>query len=289
MARALLGPETAMEDSRVARAHEVLSDGSSDELEPKTRTQGNFRMKTLGIVQVEGHGPFQGHARLRRLAGMSLLEWVVRRTTESELLDKVVVVTGEGHREEVAASVPSDISLFVGRQNDHLGQFCEAVDEYQPENVVRICMDNPFTDPALIDRLITIANQRPNLDYIGYCASDGRPALFCPVGVFSEWFTAEALHRADRESTDPRERNEISRYIQSHPELFQVRLVRVPAALDRDDLRLQVDSSEDWEHAEAICEALSPDDLDWQGITQFLEHQPRLRERMATLNRGADD
>jgi len=244
-------------------------------------------MKTLGIVQVEGHAPFRGNSRLRKLAGMSLLEWVVRRTTESQLLDEVVVVTGEGHRDEVVSSVPSDVSLFVGQQNDHLGQFCEALDAYQPEHVVRICMDNPFTDPALIDRLITTANQRPGLDYIGYCASDGRPALFCPVGVFSEWFTAEALQRADRESTDPRERNEISRYIQSHPELFQVRLIPVPPPLDRDDLRLQVDSSEDWEHAEAIYDALSPDSLDWQGIAEFLEHQPRLRERMATLNRDA--
>lgn len=245
-------------------------------------------MKTLGIVQVEGHEPFRGNTRSRKLAGMSLLEWVVRRTTESQQLDKVVVVTGEGHREEVAASVPSDISLFVGKQNDHLGQFCEAVDEYDPENVVRISMDNAFTDPALIDRLVTTANARPGLDYIGYRASNGLPALFCPVGVFSEWFTADALQRADRESTDPRERNEISRYIQSHPELFQIRLIPAPEALDRDDLRLQVDSSEDWEHAEAICEALSPDNLDWQGITQFLEHQPRLRKRMATLNRAAE-
>ncbi len=245
-------------------------------------------MKTLGIVQVEGHSPFRGSARLRKLSGMSLLEWVVRRTTESQLLDEVVVVTGEGHREEVASSVPSDVSVFVGRQNDRLGQFCEAIDEYRADNVVRICMDNPFTDPTLIDRLITTASERAGLDYIGYRVSDGRPALFCPVGMFSEWFTAEALQRADRESTDPRERNEITRYIQSHPELYQIRLLPAPSQLDRDDLRLQVDSSEDWENAEAICDALSPDDLDWQGISKFLEHQPRMRERMAVLNRDAD-
>ncbi|REJ66860.1 MAG: hypothetical protein DWQ31_13080 [Planctomycetota bacterium] len=245
-------------------------------------------MKTLGIVQAQGQLAAVGGGRLRKLGGVSLLEWVVRRTTESELLDQVVVVTSEGNYNETAAAVPNDVAIFVGRQNDRLGQFCEAIDEYRPDHVVRICLDNPFTDPSLIDRLIITASEHPLLDYVGYCAADGRPALFCPAGVFSEWFTAEALQKADRESTDPQERNDITRYIQAHPELFHVRLIPAPAPLARDDLRLRVDLSEDWEHAEAICDALGPDELDWQGITRFLEHQPHIRRRMATLNRDAD-
>ena len=71
--------------------------------------------------------------------------------------------------------------------------------------------------------------------------------------------------------------------------LMQEAGVPIPAPLNRNDLRLQVDSNEDWEHAEAICDALGPDDLDWQGIAEFLEHQPRIRERMAMLNRDAAD
>jgi spore coat polysaccharide biosynthesis protein SpsF (cytidylyltransferase family) len=46
-----------------------------------------------------------------------------------------------------------------------------------------------------------------------------------------------------------------------------------------------VDIEEDWDHAEAIYEALGPERLDWQRIARLLDHQPALRSRMAALNR----
>ena len=57
--------------------------------------------------------------------------------------------------------------------------------------------------------------------------------------------------------------------------------------MDRDDVRLTIDSHEDWEHAQEILEALGPERLDWQGIAGLLHHQPGMRQRMAVLNREA--
>ena len=65
-----------------------------------------------------------------------------------------------------------------------------------------------------------------------------------------------------------------------------MRLIQVPAALDRDDVRLTVEEQEDWEHAEAIFEALGPESLDWQRIAGLLDQQPALRQRMAVLNQA---
>ena len=89
--------------------------------------------------------------------------------------------------------------------------------------------------------------------------------------------TARARSQFDREH--------VTRYLYSHPEKFNLRLIPAPTEIDREDVRLTVDLDEDWDHALAIYEALGPERLDWQRIARLLDHQPALRSRMAALNR----
>ena len=106
------------------------------------------------------------------------------------------------------------------------------------------------------------------------------------LGVFAEWCRAGVVLRADREATKPDERSDVTRYVYSHPELFKLRLIPVPAQLDRGDLRLTIHVEEDWDHAQIILDALGPEALDWQRIAELLDHQPALRQRMAVLNQA---
>ena len=80
----------------------------------------------------------------RRLGGKPLLEWVVRRVTESLLLDRVIVVVDPAMEDAVRALTPPDISIFVSRQPDMLGRFAAAAREYDAHQLVRIGVDNPF-------------------------------------------------------------------------------------------------------------------------------------------------
>jgi spore coat polysaccharide biosynthesis protein SpsF len=110
--------------------------------------------------------------------------------------------------------------------------------------------------------------------------------VLSPVGVYAEWFRTRALRRAARAAKDPAHRQQVTQYLYSHPEKFTLRLIPAPAGIDRDDVRLTIDSDEDWDHALAIYDALGPESLDWQRIAELLDHQPALRSRMAALNRA---
>jgi len=241
---------------------------------------------TLGIVQARlGSTRLKGKVA-RRLGGKSLLEWVVRRVTDCQRLDAVIVATGdapEGYA--LAELVPSDVPLFVGSESDVLSRFADALGRFPAKAVVRVCADNPFVDPVLIDRLVRTADLHPECDYISYCSHGGRPTILSAVGVYAEWCRADALLQAHRHAAEPADREHVTRYLYSHPELFQVRLIAAPRQLDRDDVRLTVDFEEDWEHAQAIYDALGPEELDWQRIARLLDGQPALRSRMAALNR----
>ncbi|MHB1037406.1 MAG: cytidylyltransferase domain-containing protein [Pirellulales bacterium] len=243
-------------------------------------------LKTLGIVQARiGSTRLKGKMT-RKIGGKSLLEWVVRRVTDAQRLSGVIVATGDAPDDRlIARMVPPDVPVFFGSERDVLGRFVAALERYPAQAVVRICADNPFIDPVLLDRLIRSAEEGPASDYVGYCSREGRPVILSPVGVYAEWCSAAALRRAARKATDPADREHVTRYLYNHPETFKVRLIPAPPELDRDDVRLTVDFEEDMEHVQAIFDALGPDDLDWQRIAVLLDHQPALRKRMEAMNR----
>ena len=257
-------------------------------------------LNTLGIVQVSAETNHIASCFRRKLGGKSLLEWVVRRATDCQQLDGVIVAIGDDpSQQSIRQLAPPDVPVFVGSQNDVLKRFADAVDEYPAKSVVRIRVDTPFVDPELIDRLVIAAHAREQCDCISYCLSDGRPAILSPVGLFAEWFTAKALRKADRRAVDPLDRQDVTRFIYAHPESFHLRMIRVPKPLDRDDLRLRVDLEEDWDNTQDIVEALDsysfdPDKAgaetaDWQRIAGLLSQQPAMRKRMAVLNRAVSE
>ena len=241
--------------------------------------------ETIGIIEVRPDAPQCESKLARRLGGKSLLEWVVRRATDCEQLSAVVVLL-PASAERIRELVPPDVPVVVGHGRDPLENFVSALEAHSAHGVVRICADTPFVDPVLIDRLVSTSRSHAACDYIGYCSSTGQRAILLPLGLSAEWCQAGALRQAAREATQSIDRQHVTRYVYSHPEKFRIRLVPVPAELDRHDVRLKIRGEEDWEHAQVIHEALGGEDSDWQRIAGLLEDQPALRERMAVLNRG---
>ena len=167
---------------------------------------------TLGIVQPRLWSEGAQVISTRRLGGKSLLEWVVRRVTDCQQLDQVIVVLGSGPEEQYLGElVPRDVPLFMGSPRDVLGRFVAALDKYPAHAVVRVCADTPFVDPVLIDRLVTTAVDHPACDYIGYASGNGRPAIQSSIGLFGEWCRADALRTAHAKATDLVDREWVTR------------------------------------------------------------------------------
>jgi spore coat polysaccharide biosynthesis protein SpsF len=244
-------------------------------------------LNAMGVVQACFPAGWSESFLRRRFGDRSLVQWIIRRVTDSARLDGVVVLTRPGRSHEMIQDlVPMDVPVISAEGPDLLAQFTKALEDYPSEAIVRVRADSPFVDPTLIDRLIVAAESKPECDYASYCCHGGRPAVLTPVGLFAEWVRVDALRRAARLARDEADRNAVTSYVFSHPERFRVRLLPAPERIDRDDVRLKVDRDEDWEHALTIIDALGPEGLDWQRIAELLDHQPQLRSRMAALNRA---
>ena len=244
-------------------------------------------LRTLGIVDV-GCQPPQYPTLHRRWGDQSLLQWVVRRATECQSLDAVIVVVGEGTRAEHAAShAPPHIPVFVGDASDPLKRLCQALEQYRATEVVRLRLDQPFVDPELIDRLVASARQNATTDYACYMSQQSGSLLRSTVGPFGEWFSTDALRLAQKQSGDLPSGTDATQMFLAHPEMFSLRMLALPEELDREDVRLTVADAEDWENALDIYDALGSDECGWQQVASLLQHHPALRERMAVLNQNS--
>ncbi|UUO05310.1 NTP transferase domain-containing protein [Blastopirellula sp. J2-11] len=220
----------------------------------------------------------------RFIAGKPLVEWIIRRVGEAHVDGVMVVLSDDADTGALLPLIPSDTPVYISRKHDSLGRFADAVREYQPRGVVRIPIETPFVDPALIDRLLTTAAMFEKCDYVGYRHLDGCAAVASPLGLFAEWYRAKAILKADEIVTDSSERADISRSISTRPDWFPQHLLPVPSELECADVRLSVVDEEDWDHSLTIVDAMRSHDLEWQDVVRFIRETPHLRQRMETMN-----
>ena len=249
-------------------------------------------VKTLGVVHIGRQGLDSVLSRRfaeRRLGGKPLLEWVVRRVTDSQHIDRTVVVVGEDTMyQRLSQVVPPDVGLFRAESDNALASVNAAAKQFAADSLVIVDLESPFVDPALIDRLIVDA-ERHQSDYASYCIRSDRGVLASRLGMVAEWCRASAVDQADRNASSAIERMRVTPYLYSHPEEFKIRLIPVPKELDRNDIRLAIHGEDDWHHAQLILDALDPDDLDWQHIAGLLDSQPDIRKDMKRLNETTGD
>lgn len=201
----------------------------------------------LVVVQCRYHSArLQGKA-LYPLGGIPLLVFLLRRL-RSGLPGKtyrLVLATTEFERDNVIAAWGSKegISVFRGDENDVLGRYARCMQLYPAEAVVRVTADNPLTCPEAIGMLVR-EMKSGNADYIQMDR--------LPYGAGADIFSSSLLSYLDRFVKEPDEREHINLHILRNPQKFNVRSIHAEGELVRPDLRMTVDTTEDWERLAAL-------------------------------------
>lgn len=187
---------------------------------------------------------------LRDIAGHPLLAHVVSRL--SLLRHEVVVVVAtstEVQDDEIASWCRSHgVTCFRGSEGDVLHRYWQCTVQFGFEHVVRLTADNPFTDIEELDRLLEL-HLSGRYDY---SHSFGQ----MPMGVGAEVFSRAALAKSHAEGHKPNHREHVNEYIEETPGEFRVGHLVVPAAKVAPELRLTVDTMEDWQKACRLASAV---------------------------------
>jgi spore coat polysaccharide biosynthesis protein SpsF len=177
-----------------------------------------------------------------------LLGHVVGRLSALRNAATIVVATSTEAADDAIASwcAREGVSCFRGSELDVLDRYYRCAKQHGFDSVVRLTADNPFTDIAELDRLIDLHREQDN-DFTQSFAT-------LPVGVGAEIFTFAALERSHREGHQPQHREHVDEFILEHPELFKSAMLEVAPAKRHPEVRLTVDTKEDYRRACFIAE-----------------------------------
>lgn len=185
---------------------------------------------------------------LKKIGQKTLLEHIFYRLLFLRHNARIVLATSNLPQDDVVEEfcLSRGITCFRGSELNVLERYFFCARRFGFKHIVRLTADNPFIDVEELDRLIEL-HLNVESDY-----AHSFQAL--PIGVGSEIFTFQALEISHRFSDKPHHFEHVDEYILDNPSKFQIALLEVSQEKSRNDIRLTVDTEEDYRRACYIVE-----------------------------------
>jgi len=165
-------------------------------------------------------------------------------------------------------------SCHRGHELDVIGRFLDYVVPRNANTIVRVTGDNPLTDPKMLDHMVQV-HRAKGMEYT-YTED-------LPRGTRCEVIDVAALQRCHQLAQNP-DASEYMTLMIRRPDRFRVHPVETPwSATRRPELRLTLDTPEDYEVLSAIYKAYSGTPPDLEQVITWLDEHPAVRELNAHI------
>ncbi|MEK7376919.1 MAG: glycosyltransferase family protein [Candidatus Margulisiibacteriota bacterium] len=214
---------------------------------------------------------------LFKAAGKPLLELMIERLRRIPEIDNVIVATTENTKDDLIADLCKrcNVACFRGDEDDVLGRVVKAAKRFGTDIIVEITGDNPLVDPGISSQVIKefLKNEK-NIDY----AANDVMVTF-PIGFNTRAFSRALLEKVERSTNDPVDREHVVNYICKRPDEFRMHNIAAKGPLRRTDIRLTMDTAEDYKVIKSVFEALYPSNHQFlaQDIIDYLDKNPDIK------------
>jgi spore coat polysaccharide biosynthesis protein SpsF len=228
-------------------------------------------MKAAAIIQARISSTRLPSKALLELCGEPMIFHVIERAKSIEGVDVVILATGSG-KENIPLleiSAQCGIKSYSGSEDDVLERYFMASSDINCDYVIRITGDNPLTDHESASNALKYAYEQD----ADHCTTAG-----IPVGTGVEIIKKTALGKTYNESKEPHHREHVTPYIKERPGLFKIVKYQSPLKNPYADLRLTVDTEEDYRLIKIIYEKLyQGKPITLQDVINFISANPELR------------
>jgi len=205
-------------------------------------------MNTIVIIQARmGSSRLPGKIMLPLSDGVEL-KYVVERCKAIHGASAVIVATSHSTLDDQVASWCSEFGYlcFRGSEEDVLSRYYECACRFQPDYVLRVTGDCPFTDYHLAMDMINAAKDQP-CDIVRL---EGQ----LPRGLEPQLVSFKALEWMYRYAKLPHHREHVTYYAYEYPDQFQSTTLQVPLEMQKPHLRITVDTAEDYRLMQEIAD-----------------------------------
>lgn len=218
---------------------------------------------------------------LKDLAGQPSLQRLVERVRRSKYIQDVIIATTVAPSDDITeeACKKMGVKVFRGSSDDVLDRVLQAAKSGQADVIVELTGDCPLLDPQLIDDVISRYLEGGH-DYV----SNNLERTF-PRGMDTQIFSVKVLDEVSKLTQDPADREHVSLYIYEHPERYRLSTIKAADKFYWPDLRLTVDTPEDYQLISKIYESLYSKNpaFGLAEILEFLEQNPALLQMNAHI------
>ena len=183
------------------------------------------------------------------LNGLPILVFLIHRIKNANLQGKIVVATTECPEDDIVVAWAEQESVAVvrGEMDDVLSRYIKCVKTFPSDFVIRVTADNPLTDPVIIN-LVIDEMKKGSWDYVS--AVNGYP-----YGAGVDAFKSTLLTILDKKTQNKLEREHINAYILENEHEFRCRYISPPEEQAREDVKVTIDTFEDWQRINKLLKA----------------------------------
>ena len=245
-------------------------------------------MKVVAVVQARMGSTRLPEKVMKSIGGVPMIELLLARLSEAEELDEIVVATSMDLRNQPLFEHVRNLGYACeqGSENDVLERYVQTALAHQADVVVRITGDCPLVDAELVDAAV----RQFKVSRVDYLSNTNPPTY--PDGLDVEVFSYNALERADKETSDPFDREHVTPYLQA---LGRFNVGSIQNSQDLSSLRWTVDEAADFSVIEGVFGHFHPRiDFSWREVLALQGVQPEIfrinqhlvRNQRARMNTG---
>jgi len=208
-------------------------------------------------------------------SNITVLEHVVRRLKRSSKIDEIVIATTLDKPDDaiVEISKKEDVKHFRGSMNNVLERYYLAAKKHHFDLIVRVTSDCPCIDPDIVDLII-----ERHIDGSADYTSNALKKTY-PHGLDAEVFSFDILETAYHNAANDFEKEHVMPYIYKRPGTFRIAQVEAEEALSVPDIRITLDTEQDYALLCILFESLYKDipAFSAQDIIKLFKEKPWLK------------
>jgi len=182
---------------------------------------------------------------------LTATEQVIIRSKKIMDIDDVIIATTCKKSDSVFENIAKNtgIKIFKGSDFNVLERFYFAAQANKVDVIIRLTGDNPCVDSQVVDIILKNHIEKKS----DYTLTKGYP-----IGLDVEVFNFDALEKAYKNATKDYEKEHVTPYINRNPQIFKINEIKAPKELSAPDIRVTLDTEEDYALLCAVFDYLYP-------------------------------
>ena len=213
-----------------------------------------------------------------------LLQLMIERLNRIKEVDNIIIATTVNETDDCIEQLAHDLGVlcYRGSEEDVLGRVVEAAQYFSTDTIVEITGDDPLVDPEICSKILKMfKSNENNYDIV---ANDFEKTF--PIGLTARAFKRTLLEKVEKITKDPTNREHVESYFYQNVEKFRFYNIEAMGKLRRPDIRLTLDTKEDYQVIRSVYEALYMKKTNFtaEDVISFLDLNPAIRDLNSNIS-----